>query len=137
MSPTSLHRLATVAAAATAGLLGWLGLHVAGAGLVADTTTVGAADVLVTTLVAGAAAWLTVALLARTARRPRTAWTLVGTTALSASMLGPIYSASALTAVALMGLHLVVGAVLVGGLATTLTYRRSAAEPQQDRVVTG
>lgn len=137
MSPTTLHRLTTVASASAAGLLGWLGLHVAGAGLVADTTTVGAVDVFVTTLVAGGAAWLTVALLARTARRPRTAWTLVSTTMLSASMLGPIYSAPALTAVALMGLHLVVGAVLVGGFAATLTYRRSAAEAQQDRVVAG
>jgi hypothetical protein len=137
MSPTSLHRLTTVATAAAAGLLGWLGLHVAGADLVADTTTVGAVDVLVTTLVAGAAGWLTAALLARTTHRPRTTWTLLSTTALSASMLGPIYSAPELTAVALMGLHLVVGAVLVGGFATTLAYRRSAAEPQQDGVLTG
>ncbi len=134
MSPITVHRAATVITAATAGVLGWLGLRTAGADLVADTTTVGAADVIVAALVAGAAAWVTAALLGRYASRPRTTWVLLSTTVLSASMLGPTYSAPALTAVALMGLHLVVGGVLVGGLASTVPYRRSAAEPEQDRV---
>ncbi|HWM05109.1 MAG TPA: DUF6069 family protein [Actinophytocola sp.] len=135
MSSTSAHRAATVIAAATAGLLGWLGLRAAGADLVADTTTVGAADVVVASLFAGAAAWVTVSLLGRYASRPRTAWVLLSTTVLSVSMLGPTYSAPALTAVALMGLHFVVGGVLVGGFASTLTYPCSVAESQEDGVV--
>jgi len=135
MSPTSVHRTAAVALATVAGVLGWLALRAAGADLEADTTSVGAADVVVASLVAGVAAWVTASLLERHAPRPRTSWTLLSSTVLSASMLGPIYSAPDLTAVALMGLHLVVGGVLVGGLASTLPYRRSASEPQQDRVL--
>ena len=135
MSPTSVHRAATVATAAAAGLLGWIGLRAGGADLVADTSTVGAADVAVASLLAGAAAWTVAHVLGRHASRPRTTWVLLSTTVLSASMLGPIYSAPALTAVALMGLHLAVGCVLVGGLAPTLPYRRSPAEPQQHGVV--
>jgi len=135
MSPITVHRAATVSTAVTAGVLGWLGLRAAGADLVADTTTVDVADVIIAALVAGMAAWLSAALLGRSASRPRTTWVLVSTTVLSASMLGPTYSAPALTAVALMGLHLVVGGVLVGGFASTVPYRRSAAEPEPDRVV--
>jgi len=135
MSPISVHRVATVATAAVAGLLGWIGLRAAGADLVAGTTTVGAADVAVASVLAGTAAWIAAHLLGRHASRPRTTWVLLSTTVLSASMLGPIYSAPGLTAVVLMGLHLAVGGVLVGGLATTLPYRRSPAEPQQHGVV--
>ena len=135
MSPTTARRATTLALATAAGLLGWAGLRMGGADLVTDTTTVGAVDVAVAALVAGAPGWATAALLERYAPRPRTTWVLLSTTVLSTSMLGPTYSAPALTALALMLLHLLVGAVLVGGLSTTLPYRRSAAEPEQDRVV--
>lgn len=128
-------RITTVALAAAAGLLGWLALRAGGADLRADSTTVGAVDVVVAALVAGIPAVVTAAVVARRAGHPRRAWTLLGSTALSVSMLGPIYSASALTAVALMALHLLVGGVLIGGLARTMPLPRSAAEPQQDRVV--
>lgn len=134
MYPATAHRAATVALATSAGLLGWIGLRAGGADLTADSGPVGAVDVAVAALVAGAAAWVTARVLERHTSRPRTGWVLVSTTALSASMLGPIYTAPTLPAVALMVLHLGVGVVLVGGLATTMPYRRSAAEPEQHRV---
>ena len=128
-------RVTTVALAAAGGLLGWFGLRAGGADLRADSTTVEPVDVVVATLVAGAAAVAGASLVARHAAQPQRAWGLLGSTALSLSMLGPVYSAPALTAVALMVLHLVVGGVLIGGLAGTLPARRSATEPQQDGVV--
>ena len=134
MSLTS-RRLTTVALAAVGGLLGWAALRAAGAGLRADSTTVGPVDVVVAAVLAGSAAVATASLVARYAAHPQRTWALLSSTALSLSMLGPVYSAPALTAVALMGLHLLVGGVLIAGLAGTLPFRRSATEPQQDRVV--
>ena len=130
MNPITVHRAGTVLTAAVLGLLAWAGLRAGGADLEANAHTVGAVDVIVTAMVAGAGAWVTSRILARVAR-PRTTWMLLSTTLLSASMLGPIYSAPALTAVALMGLHLVVGAVLIGGFASTLAFRRPAPDAQR------
>jgi Family of unknown function (DUF6069) len=65
--------------------------------------------------VAGLAAWVVHALLART---PRTArwWPFVGSTAIAVSMLGPSYLSDGTAAVALTAMHLAVGAVLIKGL---------------------
>jgi uncharacterized protein DUF6069 len=81
-----------------------------------DPRQVGPLDVVVATVVAGLAAWGVHRLLARS---PRTArwWPFVGSTALAVSITGPSYLADGAAAVALIGMHLAVGAVLIKGLA--------------------
>jgi hypothetical protein len=109
-----------VAAAAAVALAIWAVARLAGVDLTVrigqDPRQVGAVDVLVTTLLAGPAAWVVHLLLAR---RPRTArwWPFVGSTAIAISMLGPSYLADGAAAVALIGMHLAVGYVLVAGFA--------------------
>ncbi len=128
MTATTARRGLIVALAAGAGLLGWAGLRLGGAELRADTTTVGAADVVVAALLAGCGAWLCARVLDARVSRPRSWWVLTSTTGLSVSMLGPTYSAPALTAVGLMFLHFLVGAALIGGFAVTLPHRKSVAD---------
>jgi hypothetical protein len=84
----------------------------------ADKDTVGAADVVLASTLAGLAAWGVHAVMAR---KPRSLqwWPLVGTTALSASMAGPAWFADGSTAIALMGMHFAVGIVLIVGLSMT------------------
>jgi Family of unknown function (DUF6069) len=84
---------------------------------------VGPADILITTVVAGLAAWVTHSILARTPRTVRW-WPFVGSTGIAISMLGPSYLADGASAVALTCLHLAVGAVLIKGLATVPAVSR-------------
>ena len=53
------------------------------------------------------------------ARSARTArwWPFAGTTAIAVSMIGPSYLADGAAAVALIGMHLIVGAILIAGFA--------------------
>jgi hypothetical protein len=81
----------------------------------ADTSQVGAADVLVAALVAGLAAWGVQALLAR--RGAARWWPFVGSTALAVSVAGPSWLADGVAAVVLIAMHLAVGAVLIAGFA--------------------
>ena len=74
---------------------------------------VDAVDVLLTSLVAGLAAWGMYALLAHW-RRARW-WPFIGSTALAVSITGPSYLADGTSAVALICLHLIVGVVLIMG----------------------
>lgn len=109
-----------VVAAAAVALAMWAVARLLGVDLTVrigqDPRQVGPVDVLVTTLVAGLAAWAVHLLLAR---RPRTArwWPFVGSTAVAVSMLGPSYLADGAAAVALIGMHLAVGYVLIAGFA--------------------
>ena len=82
----------------------------------ADPSQVGPVDVLVATVLAGLLAWGTHSLLART---PRTArwWPFVGSTAMAISLTGPNYLADGASAVALITMHVAVGAVLIWGFA--------------------
>ena len=79
-----------------------------------------------TTVLAGLLAWGTHSLLART---PRTArwWPAVGSTAIAISLTGPTYLADGASAVALITMHVAVGAVLIWGFA------RSASQPSWTR----
>jgi hypothetical protein len=79
----------------------------------ADASQVGAADVLVTALLAGLAAWGVHALLVR--RGAARWWPLVGSTALAVSVVGPTWLADGVAAVVLIGMHLAVGVVLIAG----------------------
>jgi Family of unknown function (DUF6069) len=82
----------------------------------ADPSQVGPVDVLVATVLAGLLAWGAHSLLART---PRTArwWPVVGSTAIAISLTGPSYLADGASAVALIAMHVAVGAVLIWGFA--------------------
>ena len=82
----------------------------------ADPSQVGPVDVLVATVLAGLLAWGGHNLLART---PRTArwWPFVGSTAIAISLTGPSYLADGASAVALIAMHVAVGAVLIWGFA--------------------
>jgi Family of unknown function (DUF6069) len=82
----------------------------------ADPSQVGPVDVLVATVLAGLLAWGAHSLLART---PRTArwWPVVGSTAIAVSLTGPSYLADGASALALIAMHVAVGAVLIWGFA--------------------
>jgi hypothetical protein len=107
-----------VAAAAVVALAIWAVVRLLGVDLTVrigrDSSEVGAVDVLVTTVLAGLAAWGVHRVLARRARTARW-WPFVGSTAIAVSMIGPSYLADGAAAVALISMHLAVGAVLVWG----------------------
>ena len=81
----------------------------------ADASTVSVADVLVTALIAGLAAWGVHAQLVR--RGAARWWPFVGSTALAISVIGPTWLADGPAAVVLIAMHLAVGAVLIAGFA--------------------
>jgi hypothetical protein len=109
--------LAVVAAGMAAGLVVWAVVRLLGVDLTVEsgsgTTQVDVVDVLVTTLVAGLAAWGVFALLLRW-RRARW-WPFVGSTALAISIIGPSYLADGISAVSLICMHVIVGVVLITG----------------------
>jgi hypothetical protein len=117
MRTTIRSSLAVVAAAVAAGLAAWGVIRLVGVDLTlkdgAAGGQVGAVDVVAASLAAGLAAWGVYALLAHW-RRARW-WPFVGSTALAVSITGPSYLADGISAVALICLHLIVGAVLIMG----------------------
>jgi hypothetical protein len=84
-----------------------------------DASPVGAADVLVTVVLAGLAAWGVQTLLAR--RRAAGWWPFVGSTALAISIIGPTWLADGAASVVLIGMHLAVGFVLIAGFNRSVT----------------
>ena len=122
MRPSAQRTAAIVAVAAAVALVLWAVARLLGVDLDVringDVRQVGPADVLVATVLAGLAAWVVHSILART---PRTArwWPFVGSTALAISMTGPSYLSDGADAVALMAMHLLVGATLIYGFATS------------------
>jgi hypothetical protein len=119
MHPSVKRTTGVVAVAAAAALAIWAVARLLGVDvqveLGGEARQVGPVDILVTTIVAGLAAWVVYSLLART---PRTArwWPFVGSTGIALSMLGPSYLSDGADAVALIAMHLAVGAVLIKGL---------------------
>ena len=123
MHPSAKRTAGVVAVAAAAALAVWavarlLGVEVE-VELGGEVRQVGPVDIVVATVVAGLAAWVVHSVLARS---PRTArwWPFVGSSGIAVSMLGPSYLSDGTAAVALIAMHLVVGAVLVKGLFTSL-----------------
>jgi hypothetical protein len=112
-----------VAAATAAALVVWAVARLLGVDLNVElggeVRQVGPVDIVIATVLAGLAAWVIHSVLAPS---PRTArwWPLVGSTAIAVSMLGPSYLSDGADAVALIAMHLVVGAVLIKGLFTSL-----------------
>jgi hypothetical protein len=104
MKTTTRGSLAVVAAAVAAALVAWAVIRLVGVeltlkdGASSAGSRVDAVDVLLTSLVAGLAAWGVYALLAHW-RRARW-WPFIGSTALAVSITGPSYLADGTSAVA-------------------------------------
>ena len=82
-----------------------------------STQTVGLVSVAIVALVAGAAAWATLAILERIVRNARLIWTIVGSLVLLLTLLGPLSLAVGPGTVwVLLATHIVVGATLILGL---------------------
>jgi hypothetical protein len=74
------------------------------------------------------AGWLVVRVLENHGRYPRAGWAFVGSTALSVSIVGPVWLADGASSVALIALHVVTAVVVIVGFAGTLPVYRSAGE---------
>jgi hypothetical protein len=119
-------RTLLIVVSAVCGLIAWAMLGpVPGHHLVvrlgpdAATQTVGPIAVAATALVAGLLGWAALALLERFTRRARVIWTALATVVLAVSLLGPLNGIDTTTKTALLGLHMVVGVVLIVGLPRT------------------
>ncbi|THV29031.1 DUF6069 family protein [Glycomyces paridis] len=119
---TRTRRLLTPVTAAAAALLLWaVAVPLAGADLTVDQggteQTVGPAMTAFAALAIGYAAWGLLALLERfTARGTRT-WTIIAAAFLAVSLLGPLGAVNTAATLVLLGMHLLVGAVVITGLA--------------------
>ena len=107
--------VATVVALGTWAVVRLLGVELT-VGKGPDPSQVGAVEVVAATVLAGLAAWAVHRVLARGARTARW-WPFVGTTAIAVSIIGPSYLADGAAAVALISMHLIVGAILIAGFA--------------------
>jgi hypothetical protein len=117
-------RVLTVAAAVVAAVLAWLvAVPIVGIDLLVRpgggaVQQVGLGSVVTVSLLASLLGWGLLALLERLVpRRALTAWTVVAVVVLMLSLTGPLTAAAnAAVAIALVLMHLVVGAVLIMGL---------------------
>lgn len=122
MNTSTRRLLITVIGAPAAALATWaLAVPLAGITLTArtggSTQPVGPEAIAVTSLLAGLAGWLLVAVLERFVARPGRIWTISAPAVLAASLAGPLDSAvGAAATLVLILLHLVVAAVLLLGL---------------------
>jgi hypothetical protein len=121
-------RVITVAAGAAGALLLWaVNDPWAGIDLAVrqgDTTQhVSPVAVVVTALIAGLAAWTLLALLERTVRRPVLPYWIIASIVLILSLPGHWAAGSTSSRLVLVGMHLTVGAALIGGLPSRRNYR--------------
>jgi hypothetical protein len=125
-------RALAIGAAAAATFTVWTIAHpVAGADLVVDTgsghTTVTPIAVVLSTVVAGLAAWALLAVVERFIRRAAEVWSWIACAVLLISLLGPIGSAvDAGATVALVAMHLATGAALIPIMARSSIQCRQA-----------
>lgn len=85
---------------------------------------VGPGMTVVAGLSAGLAAWALLAILERLLKRPALTWTVIAVAVLALSLTGPLGSAvDTATALTLAGMHLVVAAVVIPGLARSARGR--------------
>ena len=93
----------------------------------AHPQTVAAAQVIGVALAAGLIGWLLLAALDRRAPRPRATWTGIALLVLAASLALPLAAATTTSAaIGLIVLHLVVGAAVIPGMASTVQSRSRA-----------
>jgi hypothetical protein len=127
---------ATIGTALAVALAGWGAARLIGIELAVDkggagTDTVQVIDAALATVLAGLAAWAASTLMVR--RGAGRGWPFVGSTALAVSMVGPSYQADGAAAMALMTLHLMVGAVLIAGFTRPAPNRCADITPPRDR----
>jgi hypothetical protein len=93
---------------------------------------VGLGSVVAVSLLASLLGWGLLALLERlVSRRALTAWTVVAVVVLMVSLTGPLTAAAnAAVAIALVLMHLLVGAVLIMGLRRTTVRGQNSAQSQ-------
>jgi hypothetical protein len=107
-----------VTAATVAALVTWSVARLAGIDFElkesASIDQVEAFDVLLTTLIAGAAAWAVHEFLV--SKQKQRWWPPISSTALALSILGPSWLADGETALALVAMHVVAGIILIAGL---------------------
>jgi len=117
-------RVATVGLAVGVALVGWLvarlaagplTAHMGPSGPVVEVTFLGAG---VTSAVVGLLGWGVLTIVGHF-RRPRAAWIVIATVVLLVSFGGPLGAVGTGAVVALLCLHVAVGAVLIIGLART------------------
>ena len=89
------------------------------------TQRVGSVAVVITALVAGLAGWGLLAILERLTSHARTIWTVLALVVLAVSLFGPLNGVDTTTKTALVGLHTVVGVVLIVGLPRTRSRSRT------------
>ena len=131
-------RVLTVAAAVVAAVLAWLiAVPIVGIDLVVrpgggSAQQVGLGSVVAVSLLASLLGWGLLALLERlVSRRALTAWTVVAVVVLMLSLSGPLTAATnAAVAIALVLMHLVVGAVLIMGLRRTTVRGQNSARSE-------
>lgn len=119
--PPPARRAATLLGAVAApAALWWITGPLAGIEITADTgggpAPVGPVAVVIAALVAGIAGWGLLAVLERTTRRPTLIWTWTSVAVLALSLAGPLTSSTSGPAgtLALVAMHLITGAVLIG-----------------------
>ena len=124
MTHHTRHRVATIALAPAAAVIGWATIRLAGIDLVLkDGTTVGPVDVFAAALLGAMGGWLVVRLLERHARNPRAWWGFLGSTGFAISTIGPTWLAAGVTGVCLIALHAFTAIVVITGFAGTLPCR--------------
>jgi Family of unknown function (DUF6069) len=131
-------RIATAVLAPAAALAAWAGLRLGDVEFTLKSgDTVGALDVVTTALVGAVVGWLVLRAIERHTPRPRATWTVVATTALAVSVIGPSLFADGGSAAALIALHIVTAAVVIAGFAGTVPLRRPAAGAAVDEEGSG
>lgn len=118
-----IRRAASIASAALAALAIWtISVRIFGVdlrvGSGASEQTIGLASIVIVPLLVGSCAWALLALLERVATRGLRAWRIIAWTALAVSLLGPLsMGATGIVLLSLLTMHLVVGTMLIVGLA--------------------
>ena len=112
-------RLVAILATAAVSLAAWLLMApISGRDLKvkqhADTVTIGPADVVVVSLLAGLASWSLLAILERShTERALYVWTVIARCVLAVSLLGPLDAGIGSAKLALVSLHLLAGGALI------------------------
>ncbi|WP_051299441.1 DUF6069 family protein [Arthrobacter castelli] len=131
-SSRRLKRTAVVIEAAVIAVLIWAAaVPLAGVDLRVTTggtvQTIGPVQILVMALLAGAAAWVVLAVAEKVSRRPRRIWFPAAATAGVVSLAGPLFSGASMAAMlVLLGLHVAVGGILTVGLLAVAGPRQSS-----------
>jgi hypothetical protein len=114
-------RLLTVLAASAAAILLWAAATpLAGVNLVAEQAgepaTIEPAAIVLAGLVIGFAAWGLLAVLEKFTARAGLIWSIIAGAVLALSLTGPLAAATTAAMLVLMGMHVVVGGILIAGL---------------------